>query len=69
MATTENPAFSNELLTAMIRAFHLEGKRVTGITLKLEWNKFAKLTIKRAPLEPEARMLLDAMDRMHFEEV
>jgi hypothetical protein len=55
------PALSNDLLLAFIKAFGLEGKRVTAITLRLEYNKFAKLTIERMPLEKEAAALCEAI--------
>ncbi len=45
----------------MIKVFDLEGKRVTAITLKLEWNQFARLIIERAPLESEAQLLQEAI--------
>lgn len=61
-ANPAHPAISNELLEACIRIFGLEGKRVTAITLRLEWNQFARMTIERAPLNEDVRALVAMME-------
>ncbi len=63
MATTQIPAVSNELLRTLVKVFGLEGKRVISLTLKVEFNKFAYLTIERAILEPESEMLQEAIEK------